>query len=537
MQNKLFARSAIKLLGAVCLPTNMRFNKSLADPQIAQQDTYWRIMADFKQTDYAKSFGITGDENYKEFAAKVPIQTYEDLEPWIERQLKFPTSKVLTPNKIVHVEPTSGSSGSAKKIPYTNKLIKSFTNLFAIWSHDLLQSGLKLETGRIFISVSPKPDQNKGFHSDREYLNEPLKSMVSHFLVSAPATTAPAEFQHDLAVTLLSEAGLEIISIWSPTYLLSLLAYIEQNKEALQKSVIMRNLPVLEQDSIDWQKVWPKLKLISCWDDASAELAANQLKKRFPGVRIQGKGLLSTEAPFTVPLCEAEGCLPLLNDVFLEFENSEGEIKRLHQLVDGEKYQIIVTQNSGLTRYRINDTVQVRGFYSKTPMLEFVGRANAVCDLVGEKLHEEFVRAALSPLLPDETFVLVPSCDKNLGYTLLVDRHTTTDYSELAEKAEEALCTAHHYKLARVQNQISAIEIKAVEDLSARLQDFYRTEGMQLGNIKDTAFVHDTEKAKKLLNAFNEKRESNPQLRVSLLEESSSQHRAFAQDDRLEVVS
>lgn len=537
MQNKLIARSAIKLLGAVCLPTHLRFNKSLADPQIAQQDTYWRIMADFSQTDYAKSFGITGDENYKEFASKVPIQTYEDLEPWIERQLKFPTAKVLTPHKIVHVEPTSGSSGNIKKIPYTNELIKSFTNLFAIWSHDLLQSGLKLETGRIFISVSPKPDQNKGFHSDREYLNEPLKSMVSHFLIAAPATTDPAQFQNELAMTLLSEEKLEIISIWSPTYLLSLLDYIEQNKKSLQKSVIIRSLPFSDQESIDWQKVWPKLKLISCWDDASAELAANQLKKCFPGVRLQGKGLLSTEAPFTVPLTEAEGCLPLLNDVFLEFENSDGDIKRLHELVDGEKYQIIVTQNSGLTRYRINDTVQVRGFYDKTPMLEFVGRANAVCDLVGEKLHEEFVRAALNPLLPDDTFILVPNCQKDPGYTLLVDAHTQMDCSDISERAEDALCAAHHYKIARMQKQISAVEIRLVENLTAGLQEFHQTEGIQLGNIKDAAFLHDTEKAKKLLNSLNEKKHSSAPLRVSLLEENSAQHPVFPQADRLEVVS
>ncbi len=212
MQNKLIARTAIKLLRAACFPTSLKFNKSLEDPQIAQQDTYWKIMADFAQTDYAKSYGITGVENYKEFAAKVPIQTYDELEPWIERQVKFPDAKILTPHKIVHVEPTSGSAGNKKQIPYTGKLISSFTNLFAIWAHDLLESGLRLETGRIFISVSPitpKPDQNKGFHSDKEYLREPLKTLVSQFLLSPPTTSDPLQFQHELAMTLLAEEHLE----------------------------------------------------------------------------------------------------------------------------------------------------------------------------------------------------------------------------------------------------------------------------------------------------------------------------------------
>ncbi len=178
MQNKFLVGILIKLLRAACFPTNFKFHRSLADPRIAQQDTYWKIMADFAQTDYAKSFGITGDENYKEFAAKVPIQTYEELEPWIERQLKFPTTKVLTPHRVVHAEPTSGSTSSTKHIPYTSKLVNSFSNLFGIWAYDLLDSGLKLETGRIFISVSPKPGNPKqnGFQTDKEYLKEPLKS-------------------------------------------------------------------------------------------------------------------------------------------------------------------------------------------------------------------------------------------------------------------------------------------------------------------------------------------------------------------------
>ncbi|MBI2809494.1 MAG: GH3 auxin-responsive promoter family protein [Candidatus Melainabacteria bacterium] len=538
MQNKFMVGILIKLLRAACFPTNFRFHKSLADPQIAQQDTYWKIMADFAQTDYAKSFGITGDENYKEFAAKVPIQTYEELEPWIDRQLKFPTAKVLTPHKIVHAEPTSGSTSNTKYIPYTGKLVNSFSNLFGIWAYDLLQSGLKLETGRIFISVSPKPGnpKQKGFQSDKEYLQEPLKTLASQFLLTPPATTDSAQFQHALAMTLLADKRLEIISVWSPTYMLSLLDYIEQNKVTLQKSVILRTLPFPENGPIDWQKVWPKLKLISCWDDASAELAANQLKKCFPGVRIQGKGLLATEAPFTVPLSDAEGCLPLLNDVFLEFEDSQGVIKRLHELVDHEQYQVIVTQNSGLTRYRMNDIVEVRGFYSKTPMLEFIGRANAVCDLAGEKLHEEFVRNALTPLLSD-TFLVVPNCEKDLGYMMLVDSRTITNQDELAEKAEEALCSAHHYKLARTQNQIAALELQLVENLSMRLQDFHQSEGMKLGNIKDTAFINDPEKAARLLAFISEKKQNNQPLRVSLLEESSVPHPAFLQPDRLEVGS
>ena len=61
---------------------------------------------------------------------------------------------------------------------------------------------------------------------------------------------------------------------------------------------------------------------------------------------------------------------------------------------------MIVSQKGGLTRYRMNDRVQVAGRYRATPCLRFVGRASEVSDLVGEKLHERFVREALEREFP-----------------------------------------------------------------------------------------------------------------------------------------
>jgi hypothetical protein len=253
--------------------------------------------------------------------------------------------------------------------------------------------------------------------------------------------------------------------------------------------------------------------------------------------------------------------------VFLEFENSEGEIKRLHELVDYEKYQVVLTQQGGLTRYRMNDIVQVRGFYRQTPMLEFVGRANAVCDLAGEKLHEEFVRTALTPLMVTDAFIVLPNCEKDLGYTLFVDARTQSNHAELASKSEDALCTAHHYKLARTQNQIAPLQVQLIENLAARLRDFSVADGVKLGDIKESVFVNDPAKATKLLSALglvsstgingnveiacsteingkvdiasstaiNDKTDSNPQLRVSLLEESIPQPQESQQSAPVEV--
>ena len=112
---------------------------------------------------------------------------------------------------------------------------------------------------------------------------------------------------------------------------------------------------------------------------------------------VQGKGLLATEAPMTIPLIKAQGCVPVLNEVFFEFEH-QGNIYHLHELELGKVYSIIISQKGGLYRYRIGDRVRVTHYYLKTPCLEFLGRTETTSDLVGEKLHEDFVQDTLNQL-------------------------------------------------------------------------------------------------------------------------------------------
>lgn len=493
MQNKLFIEVTRQILQALCMGPYNCFQKNLVQPKVAQDRLLKTLLYDLKRTRYGEHYGITGQESYEAFAAKVPIQTYETLESWIRQQMetKYP---ILTPHRIMHVEPTSGSSGPVKQIPYTSHLLQSFSNMFRIWSYDQLRYGFKPETGRIFMSISPAAG-NDGFADEREYLREPLRSLVSPFLVLPPKGADTATFQHKLALTLLKETRLEIISIWSPSYLLVLLDYIQEQKASLIPLLPPSQQSLLQARQISWEALWPNLKLISCWDNALAEPLANRLRALFPNVQVQGKGLLATEAPMTVPLISVSGHLPLLSEVFLEFETAEGKIKRLHELSQGEQAQVIVTQQGGLTRYRLNDLVEVRDSYRNTPTFAFIGRLNQVCDLAGEKLNESFVCQTLLPLMPSGYFLLVPYQEEGFGYVLL----TSDKQANLAEKADDALCEAYHYRLARNLGQIAPLQTLYVPDLLPKILAFHQSEGMRLGNIKDTTLINDPEKGKRLL--------------------------------------
>src|SRR5262249_30342341 len=147
-------------------------------------------------------------------------------------------------------------------------------------------------------------------------------------------------------------------------------------------------------------RLWPRLRLVSCWAEGAAGLYARQLAGLLPGVRIQGKGLLATEGVVSIPLTGYPGAALAARSHFFAFVPEGGGAPRLAQeLAAGQRYTIVLTTSGGLYRYRLGDVVEVVGHVDSCPLLAFIGREGIVSDRFGEKLHEPFVREALDALL------------------------------------------------------------------------------------------------------------------------------------------
>ena len=82
------------------------------------------------------------------------------------------------------------------------------------------------------------------------------------------------------AVKLLETKILSLISVWSPSFLLLLIQYIEKNKEKLLKKISFRRRKDIEKYLIngEYSEVWKDLKVISCWGDGNAAHYINDLK-------------------------------------------------------------------------------------------------------------------------------------------------------------------------------------------------------------------------------------------------------------------
>lgn len=457
-------RFIIKLFAKLLTPAANKFHHALKNPQASQQAVQKAIIKRLIQSEYGKSLNIKSLADWH----NIPIVAYHDIEKSILQQ-KETKKPLLTSENILFYERTSGSRGAAKLIPYTKSLLSSFNQMFCVWAHDLIEHGAKFSTGKIYFCISPQlagKQDEIGLNNDSEYLDKWLRWFLSPFLISPPGLNRVGdaeEFKNKLSQTLLLEENLEIISIWSPSFLKVILDYIQSNRTQLLLEIGSRISPqrhqLLLNTEIPWTQLWQELKLISCWDSANAADGAGFLRSLFPNVLVQGKGLLATEAPLTIPLIAAQGCVPMLNEVFFEFEDETGKIYRLHELQTNGVYEIIISQKSGLYRYRIGDRLSVTHFYLNTPCLQFLGRTQEISDLVGEKLHSEFVRQVLDSLpLQKTSFKSLVPVKQPQHYMLLIDQ-TNVNPQELAQQLDDALQQSPQYRHARLLNQLQPVRV------------------------------------------------------------------------------
>lgn len=423
--------------------------------------------------------------------SKVPFEEL-DIKSYNELIEIWPIEDLVN-QKIRCFEETSGSSGIRKRIPYTDKLLGSFSSMFCLWAFDILEN-IPLKSYKFYFSISPQfLNNDNGLKDDSEYLGPILSKFISPFIIElrgAKGIRDSDEFLMGLALTLVSAKNLEIISIWSPTFLISLIEYIEEHKEELKKHLHNgyykgHSFEPREISSFDLVELFPSLRLVSCWGSASAEINFNKLKGFFGNqVIFQKKGLLATEAAMTMPLYNHEGGIPLLLDVFFEFLTENQEIKYLWEVEKGKTYELIISQKGGLIRYPMKDRVKVVGFVKKTPLLEFIGRGTQVSDLVGEKLNETDVFRCVQSV---GAIALIASMN-DLKYYLLTD----LEFDELkVEEVESLLRDNPHYHNARELRQLNPLEvIKVKKPIDSLLQYNTKILGINSGDIKDSSLIY-----------------------------------------------
>lgn len=483
-----------RILNGICCLLYKKEHRRFTSPRDigkVQEEYLLKLLEKNADTVYGRRYGFNKINSYEDFAENVPLTVYEDYEPYISAMAQG-ESDILTAEKIKLFELTSGSSGGKKMIPYTKSLKNEFQRGIKPWLYDIYTNINGVSDGKSYWSITPvtsgkaftKAGIPIGFEEDAEYFGFIEQAIMKKLFAvdgSVKFSDDMRDFYFKTAVQLLNCKRLTLISVWNPTFLTILCDFIRNNSKKLSENLPEEKrkdfLKAAEENRFD--KIFPYLKIISCWADGSAADHIGGIRRRFPDVLIQPKGLLATECFISFPLCGETGSRLSIYSHFFEFRSlSDGTVVTADKLERGE-YEVIVTTGGGFYRYCIGDIIEVlEVFADSPPLIKFLRRNGISSDLFGEKLTEDFVRSVCASLGAESVFCLLAP-EKN-RYCLYTSSREITD-----DMLDNALRESYHYNYCRQLGQLEKAKVIVVCGDPAgayikRLSD----EGMRIGDIK-----------------------------------------------------
>jgi hypothetical protein len=543
------AAAAALVWTAASLPARERFRAALRQPRRTQVSLLRTYLLQGRGTVFGRSCGFdevlaagrgSADALIAAFQARVPLSTYDDIEPLVAR-IASGEEGVLTRARVDRLAPSSGSTCAAKLVPQTRESSRELSRAVDAWIADLYARRPRLIGGPAYWSITPSvafdalaatrlarygavPCVPVGFDDDSAYLGGMRRRLVNALLAVPPEVRLIADataFRYATLLFLVRARALRLISVWHPSFLLHLLDDLETHAGRLLDDVaaggidarldiepgvrrklegLLPAMPARARElraAVDRspRSVWPQLDVISCWADGAARAYAARLASKCPGVDVQPKGLIATEAIVSIPFA-GQHPLAVRSHVF-EFIDDAGRARLADELQPGGEYAVVVTTGSGLYRYRLGDRVRVDGHVASTPSIEFIGRADRVSDRFGEKLSDGFVTSVLARLFsggPQPRFAMLTpeETPRGIAYTLLVDAADSLPHG-LAGALERELRQNPHYAWCVDLGQLQPARVVPVGPHADRaFLDACVARGQRLGDVKPVALHHES---------------------------------------------
>lgn len=474
-----------------------RLLSQAASPEAAQTRLLRRILAQNAGTEFGRRHGFSDIATVDEFRRAVPIHTYEDLRPLIERQ-ELTGDRCLTADQPVYYHRTSGTLGEPKNIPVTAdgmKRMKGDHRLAAYcWT-----KGTAAIAGKSVSIVGAAVEGHMaggtpyGSASGLIYRSQPSIVRSRYVLPYELMTMSDYDARYlAIAAYGLAEAKVTAVASANPSTFLKLLSVVNQNLEAVLDSIATGRLPAeaerlipagdrlppsparasnLEEMAskapLGYADVWPDLRAVFTWTGGSCGIALGALKPLLPpAAEIIELGYTSSEFRGTINLDSRQDlCLPTLGSTMFEFaprrewESGSKETLGLHELEGGEEYYVIVTTGEGLYRYDINDILRVDGRVRNTPTLQFVQKGKGVTNITGEKVTESQVLNVVLQVLskhgPHPRFFVMIAADDPPAYTLYVEWDAPDDLAGIAAEVDRTLSEVNiEYKAKRASGRL-----------------------------------------------------------------------------------
>ncbi len=343
-----------------------------------------------EETEYGKIHGFSSVSNYEDFKRNVPIVSYEDFEPYIEKARQGQRD-IIWPGLIRQFAKSSGTTNAKSKfIPITDESLeychfKAGKDLVSIYANNHPENQLfAYKNLRLGGSAEVYEQFNTKFGDLSAILIDNLPFWVEITTTPSKKVSLMSEWETKLKAIVSEVKNAEVGSLTGvPSWMMVLLQRVLKETNAGSISEIWPNLEVFFHGGISFKPYRDQYRQIIGKDINYYEIY--NASEGFFGIQDQHGS--------------DEMLLMLDYGIFYEFipmEDFGKENPRVLSLENVEKnknYALVITTNGGLWRYLIGDTVC---FTSLNPFrIKISGRTKHYINAFGEELMIDNVECAL----------------------------------------------------------------------------------------------------------------------------------------------
>jgi GH3 auxin-responsive promoter len=436
----------MSLMGSVLLRATgpgavKRFDGVSRDPIGSQHRLLREILGTNADSAYGRRHRFGTLSTFRQFQERVPIASYEDLEPYIKAAMLGEPNQ-LTKHPPVLFTTTSGTTGARKYIPMTRESRRSKARLTWLWLAALYRDHPGIVAGRILSVVSPEVESYApsgvpcGAESGHAYRTMPKPIQAMYTAPYGVFSVKDYEARYYTLLRLAAGQDISAIATVTPATIVLLAERLAAHAEAIIRDVrdgtlspdfevpaqlgaSLRLRPDPERARRLERAVeagdgvlqpglaWPGLAAIGCWKGGTVGSYLANFGTYFPQrPPVRDLGYYATELRGSVPLTdEGDAGVVAVGTNVLEFSPADDtqpqgrDLLPIERLEVGQRYFVYVTNASGLYRYDMNDIVEVADMYQQTPLIRFIQKGKGVVSIAGEKLSEVQVIAAVDEAL------------------------------------------------------------------------------------------------------------------------------------------
>lgn len=361
-------------------------------PNEVQEELLMNLIRVCENTAVGRHYDFASIKSYQTFAERVPISTYEDIEPFIEQTRKG-DQNIFWHSPIKWFAKSSGTTNAKSKfIPVSNEALE---DCHYKGSKDLLCLYLNNnEDSQLFIGKSLRlGGSSQIYENNNTFFGDLSAILIENMPIWAEFSSTPSS-----KISLMSEWETKIMAIINESKNENVTSFAGVPSWML----VLMNRILEESGKSNLIEIWPNLE-VYFHGGVSFEPYREQYMKILPAPNFKYYEIYNaSEGFFAIQDQNNSNDLLLMLDygIFYEFipmtvfGTLEEKAIRLSEVELNTNYAIMITTNAGLWRYLVGDTVR---FTSLNPFrIRVTGRTKHHINVFGEELMVENTDQAIA---------------------------------------------------------------------------------------------------------------------------------------------